>query len=607
MGDVISTLRASTAAAASQVTAAVDQAAQQTDGATGDVADNVSLMSVYHPFPLRMDTAGSKGGDAVQTNIQYDACFQIGEFPAPAYPDSGLPAKRGNKLVIFVPLRGSQNPDGPGGKFINSLANKIPNILGAQPDFYLGYPEVPAATGSDWGLASILELGRPFYTWYTTYNRALDPPQTRVVVMSEPINISQGDLANIQRLPITPPEDAIHEIGQVRYHAAPPKAGCPAPPPPFQLPSSFKGGSVDNSRQQGLANTIFASITWAFVGACVLLGIYFGLKAAMGPVGEWFGKIGESMAAGMTGIRRRLPASSPNRSPTRRAISRALGLGQNFTRRTPVRLRSSASAPTPDSPIIDAVADRPPSIPLVPTGTFSVTNPGHPNGPPRSRRTTPTSVSTSVPTAAEIADRTPEEGHKQIKGELGLGKSTPVSASEVANKKPEVPLVPDGDFMITNPGYRNGFPKRTTTLRRPAARTPVRDVSPPTRRLKSEDSMRRMRSANALARITSTSTGLLAPEELIRERQRRTLASDAATAARSRTEARERARRERERIEAKINDEDDTPATPSWLTPSPLLASEQERSRQIDRRAGRRKGRKARKARKHLKTGRNLK
>lgn len=602
-------------------------------------------MSVYHPFPLRMDTAGPNSGDAITTNVQYDACFQIGEFPSPAFPDAGLPARKGNSVVILIPLKADQDPTGPGGRFINALSNKIPNILGAQPDFLLGYPDVPAATGADWGLANIVEVNRPFYTWLTPEvpNVALDPPQTRVVVMSEPIKIAQGDLSNIQRLPITPPEDAIHEIGSVAYHAAPPRNGCtPTAATSRVVIPNWVASPDDNKHQKGVAETIFMSITWGVIGIVLLIGIYFGLKAAMGPLGVWFGKIGESMAAGMTGLRRSLPTTAPGPNGTRRRLGRLLGVGSNFSRRMPPRART----PTPDSPIIDSVADRRPAIPLVPNGTFSVTNPGY-----ASRSSTSSTSSTGL-TAAEIAERrtarprssswsspTPNSMGRRLGKLFGVGPKftrraarakapTPVSPiiDKVADRGSTIPLIPNGDFMVTNPGYRTGFPKRTTTARaprpaapRPEPRTPPKDDSGPRRRIRSEESQRRMADARSNQLVTSTGTGLLTRDQLMQTKARKTISE--AAAAKAREMAAARARRERDRIEAKINDDDDAPAPaparrnsssalPSWLTPSPLLASEQERSRRLDGRRGGKRGRKAgkagkaRKARNARKTGR---
>jgi hypothetical protein len=570
------------------------------DDGIGEVADTIGLMSVYHPFPLRLDTAGSSPGDPVSTNIQYDACFQIGEFASPAYPDSGIDyPRKGNKVVILIPLKVDSDPTGPGGLFINSLAQKLPNILGGHPDILTGYPEVPAATGSDWGLSKIVELDRPFYTWLTSYNKALDPPRTRVIVMSEPINIAAGDLTNIQSLPITPPEDAIQDVPKDRiyYHPAPPRDGCKKPkraasnlPPVFSSFAGFLTEPDSKDKQKEVAKILLSVLTGTVATIILAVAIYFGLKLAMGPIGVQFGKLGESLASIFGSARRsigRIPSpmsGQPNvlgraAQGTRRSLANSLGIGSKFTRRSPRSLNTPTSAAE--------IANKKPEVPLIPEGTFSVTNP---------------------------LDATK---HKQITGDLGLGLGTPTSASQIANKKPEVPLIPTGTFSITNPGYPNGPPSRTrretdrptdpaearalaaakkNALRRATQRNPRVNAMDAARKKAQELKDKRMKSADALRRITPTSTGLLTASELNRNRPG---ASDSFRMSEN--------RRLRDRQEAKLNDDDEPAARPRrnvGMTPSPLLESEMERTRQIEKRAGRRGRRNNR--RKPLKTGRKL-
>ena len=576
-----------------------------------DEADNISLMSIYHPFPLRIDTAGLKAGDPVSTNIQYDACFQIGEFAAPAYPNSKVPAKKGNKVVILVPLKADQDPTGPGGKFINALGNKIPNILGAQPDFLTGYPDVPAATGADWGLANVIELDRPFYTWVTKYDPVLNPPETRVVVMSEPIKISQGDLTNIQRLPITPPEDVIHEIGAVAYHAAPPREGCKKTdtkpsnlPPVYSATAGFSSDKADSKQtQKDIAKTMAAVLGGTVAVAILILGLYFGLKFAMGPLGIQFGKLGESLAGALGAAQKSMSkiqvpslpspmSGQPNvlgraAQRTRRSLANSLGIGSRFTRRSPRSLNKPTSAAE--------IANKKPEVPLIPEGTFSVTNP---------------------------LDATK---HKQITGDLGPGLGTPTSptVADIVDKKPEIPLIPTGTFSITNPGYPNGPPAKTrretdtptdpaearalarakkNAQSRVTQRNPRVNAMDAARKKARELKDKRMKSAEALRKITPTATGLLTASELNRNRPG---ASDSFRMSEN--------RRLKDRQEAKLNDDDEPAAAPAapaarprrnvGITPSPLLESEMERERQIERRA--RRGGRRNQRRKPLKTGRN--
>jgi hypothetical protein len=51
----------------------------------------IDVMSIYHPFPLRLDSL-NKGAP-----VQYDACLQLGEFPSSRY--------KGNSAVVLFPLK----------------------------------------------------------------------------------------------------------------------------------------------------------------------------------------------------------------------------------------------------------------------------------------------------------------------------------------------------------------------------------------------------------------------------------------------------------------------------------------------------------------------
>ena len=57
---------------------------------SSSASDDIPILSVFHPFPLRLDTPGAG------TKIQYDACFQVGEFP----PVTKSTKLQGTKIVI---------------------------------------------------------------------------------------------------------------------------------------------------------------------------------------------------------------------------------------------------------------------------------------------------------------------------------------------------------------------------------------------------------------------------------------------------------------------------------------------------------------------------
>lgn len=329
------------------------------------MGDSINVMSVYHPFPVRIDTAGAIGsgtnncinlvkGSAcppgcislngtgkandsgncqpLNTNIQYDACFQVGEFPSHAIPGI-VEAKAGNSIVILVPLMADASATGDGAQFVNAFGSQIPNILGSQPDPLQGYPDVPASTGANWSLSAIVKSNRPFYTWITTYDSTLSPPQTRVVVMSEPVLIAQTDLTNIQRLPITDPDDVIHEITAVSYRAAPPLVGCAPVSGPMNIymnangaePGSSSSGSSSSGPSPELLGEIFGGIIG---GIILLIAIYFGLRWAMSGTGDWFAGLGERIAGALR--------------PARSALANTLNIGASSRRPSPRREAASS-------------------------------------------------------------------------------------------------------------------------------------------------------------------------------------------------------------------------------------------------------------------------
>jgi len=153
---------------------------------------NITHMSVYHPFPLRID------------GHQYDACFQIGEF--------GSTVIKGTGVVVLIPLASVLNITGHGANFVDTFAGLMTGTATRNVDV------------ASLKIADILDASRPFYTWQ---NR----DGARVIVMSEPVTISASNMASIKMsAPTTPPADVIHEIHQAQY-----KAVAPPPRPPVRI------------------------------------------------------------------------------------------------------------------------------------------------------------------------------------------------------------------------------------------------------------------------------------------------------------------------------------------------------------------------------------
>ncbi len=317
--------------------------------------ETMDIMSLYHPFPLRMDTIGAG------TNIQYDACLQIGEFRTNG--------RDPNRNVFLIPLKVDANP-GEGAKFINTLGSKIPAIVAAQPDRLLGYPDTDVSLGAEWSLAQVLKVNRSYYTWVTSQG-------TRVIVMGEPILISGADMDAIKRLPVTPPGDVIHEITSVRYKPAPPvdSRGNPLPCPNKLLPviPLPTGGFKPDVEGKDFSLYILGPVAIIIV----LLLVWFGLKMAVGPAGAFLktmgDSLGRSLAGGYDALKKAklpvmptlpaLPAVPESIRTTRRNLGSVLGVGP--TGRTPAPRQTT---PT-DTPIEEVFPV------LKPSSDIQMTNP----------------------------------------------------------------------------------------------------------------------------------------------------------------------------------------------------------------------------------------
>jgi hypothetical protein len=314
---------------------------------------------------------------------QYDACFQIGEFHSDKVP--------GTAIVILVPLKTSPNP-GEGGKFVNAFANKIPNILGQQPDPLLGYPDVPAQTGATWDIAKAVDVKRPYYTW-------VNSDGTRVIVMAEPILVSAGDMTNIQRLPVTPPQDVIHEIGSPIFYKPAPPVDAEGKPIPCPKPASAIANDtvfqppVKPVNKPAVDTNLWLEVLLGIIGTiAMIIGVWFGVKLASGPVGDMLRRLGDSLGsslAGGYGALRRARASSAS----------ALGIG---------------ARPVPPPRTADQIARAPPAVPVIPTGDISVRNPMIPG---RTARTVPPNTTAQPDVLGRFARRT----RRNLAKTLGIG------------------------------------------------------------------------------------------------------------------------------------------------------------------------------------------
>ena len=260
-------------------------------GATLPLASgNMTHMSVYHPFPLRIE------------GQQYDACFQIGEFGARNKMRLRPPLEHivfdlgplviGTGVVVLIPLASGTDVSGSGAKFVNSFAGLMPGAANGV--------SIPSLK-----IADILDVSRPFYTWK-------NKDGTRVIVMAEPVIISDSNMRSIQTsTPATPPADAIREIQPAQYK---PVAPLPRPParrilqPPVDLTiigESKRGLFIEVLKTTGYVVAAFFVIWLAIkfaksdTGRNIVEGIGGGLARLWRGLGGASARVGQGIRTGV--------------------------------------------------------------------------------------------------------------------------------------------------------------------------------------------------------------------------------------------------------------------------------------------------------------------
>lgn len=196
---------------------------------------SIKYMTMYHPCPLRVE------------GVQYDAVLSLND-----------PFKSDSEFVILIPIVGSNKPS-PSADFLGKIMSQIAAVT--QPDPASGrYLEIDIPTGTGWSLrklfntnpsdpkevekAQSVEITDGFYQWVGVAGlkrqrvevRARDvgwflsggrnpvvgyrnkwvpsgEPSPRYLMMDRPIICNPTDLATLtQRLPATPPEEAINPV-----------------------------------------------------------------------------------------------------------------------------------------------------------------------------------------------------------------------------------------------------------------------------------------------------------------------------------------------------------------------------------------------------------
>lgn len=179
--------------------------------------------------------------------------------------------------------------------------------------------------GQDWNLTKLIPTGGarsvvrvPYFTWISQkvekYDERADPKNctasyglrptgdyVRYIVMERPVRISSADLRSIRNLPAVEPTDAgirfVNTAG-IRYKNAPPEncTTCDAVADATKLLGDLKKGKVDRELLFKLLFTVLSAMV-------LVMGVYFGLRWAMGTPGDIFKNFGVKLGSYIKGVR----------------------------------------------------------------------------------------------------------------------------------------------------------------------------------------------------------------------------------------------------------------------------------------------------------------
>lgn len=288
---------------------------------------DVRRMTLYHPCPVRIE------------NRQYDAVLSLND-----------PMDSAATHIVLIPLEGVSVGGGASANFFGKIASYIPGIL--RPNSDGAYESIDVPTGAGWDLSSIIQTepegttntvksGYFVWTGEPPYERYLKetvpgPFQDTIVygwrpsggrrptyiMMQFPSKVGAFDLQTIRMLPVTPSEEAIHPIPASYYY----KTG-PAPRGSAQY-ESCKSKKKEKFTVKGEENCDpFAAIQspprmstddmmniiiGVLSAVAVFIGVYFALKYATGPLGDFFKKLGEKIGRAMGGMKKEIKAMVPS-------------------------------------------------------------------------------------------------------------------------------------------------------------------------------------------------------------------------------------------------------------------------------------------------------
>jgi hypothetical protein len=194
--------------------------------------------------------------------------------------------------------------------------------------------------GQDWSLSKFIPVGKngtasvPYFTWTSSkveyIDERADPIEctasvgvrptryyTRYIVMERPVRISSADLRSIRSLPpVNPTESGVRFIetrGILYRNAVPDNCKTCEGGGAAELSDQLKKGKVDKAL---LFNVVFSILG----GMVLVMGVYFGLRWAMGTKGEVFKNLGVKVGSMIKGARESRTTSLPKGAQTPAAI-----------------------------------------------------------------------------------------------------------------------------------------------------------------------------------------------------------------------------------------------------------------------------------------------
>jgi hypothetical protein len=285
-------------------------------------------MTLYHPCPLRVN------------NVQYDAVLSLN--------DPGLLGKDGG-MVLLIPIKADNTP-GPQGLFFSRILPYVSGLL--QPNPATGdYDPIDVPVGATWNLTTLIPTqatngreeattgyfvfdgrgplvrkmtGTPFTGFTLGWEPAAGVRPVTYIVLDTPAKCGVMDMQTIARLPVTPVEEAIHDLPD--KYISKPSPSCVASGSTTKKErftneadtcDPFASLARDPPSSPITADTIVKALLAVLAAAAVFLGVYFGLRYAAAPTGDLFKTIGDKIGRVMSSQQAKYMAASAIRAQQR--------------------------------------------------------------------------------------------------------------------------------------------------------------------------------------------------------------------------------------------------------------------------------------------------